>query len=216
MGGSLEGKAMNRLADMIPPDACESSSRWLNSLPDGTTPYAAWRKCKRGDWLLWIIARIGVERKLVIEAAGLCAEQALIYIPDDEDRSRKAIEMVRVWCRGEATSDDVRADALTADRAAVHPCDVACVAVDVAHAVVDSCLADCASEVVEHVAASVAAVAASPGDDVAYDVAYDASLARSATLVRSAIPWFVVRDALNVRGSYNKNIDPLDREQRND
>ncbi len=50
----------DRIRDM---DACREAQTWVDSLPPETTPEAAWVACARGDWLLWVAARIGVAKK---------------------------------------------------------------------------------------------------------------------------------------------------------
>lgn len=72
------------------------------------TAEQAYRTCERGDWMLWLAARLGVDNKLVVLDACECAEQALVYVPDGETRPAMAIETARAWCRGEATLVDVQ------------------------------------------------------------------------------------------------------------
>ena len=92
---------------------CGEAREWL----DGRSPYLAWRQCHRGDWMLWIAAHLEIDRKLIALAACDCAETALKFVPEGEDRPRIAIETTRAWCRGEATIGDVR----KARRAAAAP-----------------------------------------------------------------------------------------------
>lgn len=54
-----------------------------------------------------------VDRHLVVRAACACARTALQHVPDGEDRPRIAIETAEAWCRGEATSEQVRVAADT-------------------------------------------------------------------------------------------------------
>lgn len=74
-----------------------------------------WREHDDGFWLLWTAFLIGVDRRLVVEAACDCAETALVHVPAGEDRPRLCIETARAWCRGEATLDEVLAAAGRAD-----------------------------------------------------------------------------------------------------
>ena len=69
----------------------------------------AWRECPRGDWMLWLAGRLDIDRKLLVMAACDCAETALKYVPDGEDRPAKCIQVTRNWCNGTATIDEVRA-----------------------------------------------------------------------------------------------------------
>lgn len=80
----------------------------------------AWAECERGDWMLWLAGGLGIDRKLLVQAACDCAETALKFVPEGEDRPRIVIETARAWCRGEATLDEVleAADAVYAAYAA--------------------------------------------------------------------------------------------------
>jgi len=86
-------------------DACSEAVQWVGKRGLKT----AWRDCPRGDWMLWLAARADVDHKLIVLAACDCAETALQYIPDDEERPAKAIQTVRNWCAGKASIDDIRA-----------------------------------------------------------------------------------------------------------
>ena len=63
--------------------------------------------------------KVGVlTRELLVEWACDCAERALPIFEakhSDDDRPRKAIETTRAWLRGEASTQQVRADAYAAD-----------------------------------------------------------------------------------------------------
>lgn len=111
--------------------ACEGARCWLGHPGDeschlcrdgrAAPPYLrasdAWAECPRGDWLLWLAARAGVDRKLVVRAACDCARTALHLVQPSEDRPRLAIEAAEDWCEGAASVEEVR-DAAAADRAA--------------------------------------------------------------------------------------------------
>ena len=102
--------------------ACDTAIEWSLSIPD---PRDAWERCERGDWLLWISAELGVDRRTIVLAACACARTALQYVPPGEDRPRLAIEMVEAWCRGEATIEDVRTSSRAAYAAADADADAA-------------------------------------------------------------------------------------------
>lgn len=89
--------------------ACSDALAWL-SAQEGSL-YDAWRRCERGDWLLWLAARVGVDRRLLWLAACDCAEPALVHVPAGENRPRVAIETARRWAAGEATLEEVRSAA---------------------------------------------------------------------------------------------------------
>ena len=101
-------------------DACSEAVDWIGRRGSMT----AWRDCKRADWMLWAANNLGIDRKLIVLAACDCAETALKYVPEDEDRPAKCIQTTRNWCNGTASMDDVRtarhdaAAAIAADAAA--------------------------------------------------------------------------------------------------
>lgn len=62
-----------------------------------------WNGCPRGDWLLGIAARIGVEHTLLVRAALACAK-----IPDGP---ADALAVVEAWLAGAATAEEAAAEA---------------------------------------------------------------------------------------------------------
>jgi hypothetical protein len=99
--------------------ACSDAIRWASRYD---TLDDAWRKCKRGDWMLWYASRVGADHVMIVRAACACARLALPHLPDGEDRPRLAVETTEAWCAGRATLDEVRAAgaaAWAAARAAV-------------------------------------------------------------------------------------------------
>ena len=50
--------------------ACEDARAWAAKHPD---PRRAWQRCERGDWMLWIAARLDVDRRAIVWAACQCA-----------------------------------------------------------------------------------------------------------------------------------------------
>jgi hypothetical protein len=60
--------------------------------------------------MLWLAARAGVDRKVIVLIACECARLALPHLKAGEDRPRAAIETAERWARGEVgvTLDDVR------------------------------------------------------------------------------------------------------------
>ena len=164
---------------------CNEAVAWIGK----RTPKQAWEQCPRGDWLLWIAARVGVDRKLIVRAACDCARTALKYVPRGEDRPRIAIETAERWCDGTATIGEVRAAADAAYAAhAAHP--------DAAYA---AAYATYAAYVADAAYAAAYATYAAYVVDAAYaaaDAARSRALKRCAALVRKRIPWAVVRAAL--------------------
>ena len=94
--------------------ACAEAVEWVGRRGLKT----AWRDCPRGDWMLWLGGRLDIDRKLLVLAACDCAETALKYVPEGEDRPAKAIQTARNWCNGTATVQECRAAADAAYAAA--------------------------------------------------------------------------------------------------
>jgi hypothetical protein len=152
----------------------------------------AWAECERGDHLLWVVARLNVDRRLIARAAAACAETALQYVPAGEDRPRLAIEAVRAWADDptEANLERVR----IARRAAAYA----------AYAATDASSASSAAYAAA--SASYAAASAADASYTAADASYAASdarkqaraatLKRCADLVRSTISYDVVLEAV--------------------
>jgi hypothetical protein len=75
---------------------------------------AAWAACQRGDWLLWLAARLArspAEQRAVVQAAAACARSALDRLPQVDPRLRHAIDAAETWALGVLPAEDVRAAA---------------------------------------------------------------------------------------------------------
>ena len=79
---------------------CADAVEWY----DDRDSEQAWAECDRGDWMLWIAKRLGVDWKLLMLAACDCAEPALKHVSKGEARPRIAIETARRWVNGDATA----------------------------------------------------------------------------------------------------------------
>ena len=91
--------------------ACSEARKWTR----GKSLSEAWRACDRGDWMLWLCAKmIGQEgwptQQQVVLAACSCAERSLKFVRKGDDRPRLAIETARRWARGEASMSEVQDD----------------------------------------------------------------------------------------------------------
>jgi hypothetical protein len=167
---------------------CGNARAWLNE-NRGKSLYTLWRTCQRGDWLLWLAVEIGIDRKLAVLAACDCADQVKHLVPESV---RDTTDIVRKWCSGEATLDEVRAasDAASAAYAAA----------SAAYAAADAAADAAASAAYAAAYAADAASAAYAAADAAAYAAYAAaSLANSARLVRKRMPWSVWKAALNTQ-----------------
>ena len=185
--------------------ACTDAREWLagerrrRPAEGGATLRDRWDACDRGDWLLWLAARVGVDRRLVVRAAVACAREALpIYerARPGDTRVRTCLDVAEAWTRGEATIEQVR----EASRGAYLAADAAYAYADAAYAA----YADAAYAYADAAYAAYAAAAYAAYADAAYaayayadayaaahaaaHAAHAASLAKSARIVRGIIP----------------------------
>lgn len=170
--------------------ACKEAVQWVGDRP----LHLAWRQCERGDWMLWLAAMAGVDRKVLVFAACQCARTALPYTTGP--RPRLAIEAAEGWCSGKVSIEEVRAAAHAAYAAyaayavAYVACAAADAAADAAYSAACAACAACAA----HAAADAACAACA-----AYVARADAVVEthkRHAIIVRRLIPWRMVRDGI--------------------
>jgi len=180
--------------------ACTEAVKWAGR----KTPEKAWKKCGHGDWLLWIVGRLGVDRKTIVLAACACARTALKYVPAGEDRPRIAIETAEAWTRGEATMGQVRKAAHAATSAAYYAAtdaaaDAAYVATPAAYYAAADAAAHAAYYAATDAAADAAYVATSAASAVnaAYAAdCYATAHKQMADIVRKIIPFSVIKQAI--------------------
>jgi hypothetical protein len=141
-------------------------------LDDQTDPVAAWNNCQRPDWMLWAAGKLGVDRRLIVRAAAMCARTALKYVPIGENRPLAAIEAAERWAENPTEENRVGANA-----AAYAAADAA----DAAYAA-----ADAAANAAANAAAAAAYVAAAA--DAADAAAYAAYVAADAANATDAKP----------------------------
>ena len=91
--------------------ACSEAVKWYETQENDEQ---AWAACERGDWLLWLLGRIKVDRKRLVLCCCECARLSLKYVPENENRPRIAIETAEKWAKGEASIEEVRAAAYAA------------------------------------------------------------------------------------------------------
>ena len=115
--------------------ACSEAVVWARTQ---NTQTSAWKSCRRGDWMLWILGKLvgppksGSRKKLVLACCD-CAETSLPIFekryPNDA-RPRKAIETARAWATGTGgvALKNLRAAAAYADAAAAFAATADCAA----------------------------------------------------------------------------------------
>ena len=161
-------------------DACDEAILWAGQR---RVSRASWIASERGDWLLWLVATLGVDQRLVVLAACDCAREALSQVPAGDDLPRLAIEAAEAWTRGEVSGAVVR-EAATVCYAAEYT----------SYAGAGRSGTGC----VAGAAACAASTVANADGAVAYGAARGGSLRRGAHIVRDRIPWDLVADAIEV------------------
>jgi hypothetical protein len=174
--------------------ACDAALTWVADQP---ATEETWDACPRGDWLLWLLGKLEVERPRLVLAACECARLVLVHVPQGEGRPLRAIEMAEAWARGGVgapTLAEVRHAAAAAYAAAAYAAaDAAAYAADAAYAAAYAAAAAAAA----YAAAYAADAAAYAADAAAY--ARAEVLTKCAGIVRRHFPWSEVQDLLSAR-----------------
>ena len=76
----------------------------------------AWYSCPRGDWMLWLAQKLGVDVRVLTLAKGLCANAVRHLMKDP--RSVVAVDAAIAFGRGEMGEKELDAAAVDADAAA--------------------------------------------------------------------------------------------------
>lgn len=175
----------NYIAALRADIACKPAMNWL--LAEDRTVESAWCDCQRGDHLLWVANFVAVGRTLVVLAGCDCAELALVYVPDGENRPRLAIETARRHVKGEATDDEMATAEAAAWEAAWEAPEAATRAAARAAARAQTATAAWAAA---REAARAAEAAAKPAA---------AMHAKCADAVRTRIPWSIFEAAIKAK-----------------
>jgi len=171
---------------------CKDAITWTNSQP---SIKSAWKNCKRGDWMLWILKKLSGKpesnsRKKLVLTTCECARLSLKFVKKGELRPLKAIEAAEKWARNEdsITIKDVRT-AATAAYAAAAAADAAADADTDAYAAYAAAYAaaaaDADADAAAYAAADADAAAYAAADAYAY-AAYAADAARKKVLSQCA------------------------------
>ena len=132
-------------------EACKEAVEWAGEMELNEVI----SECHRGDWLLWLAQKVGVDIRQLTLAKARCAK-LVIYLMKDE-RSRKAVELAEQFGLGNATREEL--DAAAAAAAAAY---------DAAY---DAAYAEAYAD------AEAAAYYAAYAEAAAYYAAYDAAAA---------------------------------------
>ena len=101
--------------------ACSDAKKWAS----GRTIEEVVETCERGDWLLWLAAKIKINKRKLFLAKGYCART--IYHLMKDERSKKAINVAILYGENKATEKELvdAADTAAAAYAAYAAADTA-------------------------------------------------------------------------------------------
>lgn len=71
------------------------------------SPRDAWEQCLHPEIMIWLLGELQANSRLFVAISCDMAETTLSYTPDEEVQLRGALETVRRWLKGEATTQDV-------------------------------------------------------------------------------------------------------------
>jgi len=94
--------------------ACEEAREWAAN----KSIEQVVAECHRGDWLLWLAKRVGMDLQTYTLTKGLCANTVRHLMKDE--RSINAVDVAIAFGKGEATRDELDAAYADADAAAAY------------------------------------------------------------------------------------------------
>ena len=95
---------------------CSGGARWVGKYKD-STPQELWETCPIGHWLLVWVAKIGLERELVVAATVDCVEPVLPLMPFDDGHAAMCVAKAKLWVSGKLRSSDLGPYARVANNA---------------------------------------------------------------------------------------------------
>ena len=82
-------------------NACEESLEWI----EDRNADQMWADCPRGDWMLWLMQKCGLNKRKLTLAKGKCAETVKHLMKDE--RSINAVEVAIRYGYSEATEEEL-------------------------------------------------------------------------------------------------------------
>lgn len=147
-----------------------------------------WRTCPRGDWLLGIATRIGIDHVMLVRAAVGCARTGVDYY--DGPEAKQLLAIAARFCEGAASADDVAAATRVLEGAVAKVSDPSADAAARAALAVGMGVAD--REVLASAPAFAAEATIVATIDCGMELAMGWAHRACAEAVRAAIPWEVV------------------------
>jgi hypothetical protein len=87
---------------LIELDACQEAREWA----EGKSWEEVYNTCHRGDWLLWLAEKQGVDKPLLILVGGHCANTVRHLMTDP--RSTHAVDTAIAYGEGRARKDELK------------------------------------------------------------------------------------------------------------
>lgn len=109
-------------------NACRGAKQWAS----GKTLSQAWSECHRADWMLWLLGRSSINKKIIATIAVEFAETC-VHNAKDYPAVAECITTVKKYLSGQATQEELAA-ARSAALAAAEVAEVAGVAASAAEA----------------------------------------------------------------------------------
>ena len=171
-------------------NACTNAVEWVGT----RTLEQAWKECERSDWMLWLLQKVGVDKR---RCAGLFALRVWHLVPADSQLA--AAWAIDCALRGaERDECDASYDASYDAAFAASSSSAASSAAAAANAAYAAAVNAAAYTIAAY--AADAAYDAAAYDAADADAAYDAAERRAQRdIIREEIPLSVVRDALKMR-----------------
>lgn len=146
-----------------------------------------WAKCPRGDWLLGIAVRLGVDRVALVRAAIGCARTALDLFEGPEAKS--LLDLAERWTRDEATIDEIAVAKRALETAAARANDPSVDAAGQAAQAVAMGIVDHDTDVLASAPAFAAQATIVATIDCGLEMAMGWAHGKTADAVRAAITW---------------------------
>ena len=95
-------------------NACADGAKWgIKTVGKGMELDDLLPKFKRADWLIWTLDKSGeCSTRQLVKLACVCARRALRFVPDGEERPKRAILAAEKWAKkptAEAAAEAARA-----------------------------------------------------------------------------------------------------------
>lgn len=164
--------------------AHEAQRDVLDGLARFATWESLWAECPRGDWLLAIAERIGVEHTHLVRAAVACARVA-----DPDANARHLLELVEGWLSGTKTAGEIAVATGALEAALASAADPATEASLRASVAVGMGVAD--RKVLPSAPAAAVESIMMASIDCGFALAMRWAHDKTATAVREALPWSV-------------------------